>query len=137
MVVHVVVFDVVVLHGVVVADLREQRMVEQLVELDVVERHVLELELVELELVELQLVEFHELELGGLELRGDDMKTLPRSVKLLIAGASLLGIGCVAIRLPEITRWDVRDLLRRLPDRRADDRRRAVLDPAPARDARP
>ena len=39
------------------------------------------------------------------------MKTLPRSVKLLIAGATLLGIGCVAIRLPEITRWDVRDLL--------------------------
>jgi PAS domain S-box-containing protein len=61
--------------------------------------------------VELHLVEFHELELGGLELRRDDMKTLPRSVKLLIAGASLLGIGCIAIRLPEITRWDVRDLL--------------------------
>ena len=61
--------------------------------------------------MELELVELHELELGGLELRRDDMKTLPRSVKLLIAGASLLGIGCVAIRLPEITRWDVRDLL--------------------------
>jgi PAS domain S-box-containing protein len=61
--------------------------------------------------VELHLVEFHELELGGLELRGDDMKTLPRSVKLLIAGASVLGLGCIAIRVPEITRWDVRDLL--------------------------
>jgi PAS domain S-box-containing protein len=56
-------------------------------------------------------VELHELELGGLELRREDMKTLPRSVKLLIAGASLLGVGCIAIRLPEITRWDVRDLL--------------------------
>jgi PAS domain S-box-containing protein len=39
------------------------------------------------------------------------MTTLPRSVKLLIAGASLLGIASVAIRVPEITRWDVRDLL--------------------------
>ena len=110
MVVHIVVLDVMVLHDLVVADLRERRMGEQLVELDVVEWHVLELHFVELELVELHLVEFHELELGGLELRGDDMKTLPRSVKLLIAGASLLGLGCIAIRLPEITRWGVRDL---------------------------
>jgi PAS domain S-box-containing protein len=84
---------------------------EHLVELDVLERHVLELELVELELVELDLVELHELELGGLELRSDDMTTLPRSVKLLIAGASLVGIGCIAIRLPEITGWDVQDVL--------------------------
>ena len=61
--------------------------------------------------MELELVEFHELELGGLELRREEMKTLPRSVKLLIAGASLLGIASVAIRLPEITRWDVRDVL--------------------------
>ena len=61
--------------------------------------------------MELELVELHELELGGLELRGDDMKTLPRSVKLLIAAASLLGVGCIAIRLPEITRWDVQDVI--------------------------
>ena len=39
------------------------------------------------------------------------MKTLPRSVKLLIAGASLLGVACVAIRVPEIATWDLRDLL--------------------------
>ena len=56
-------------------------------------------------------MELDELELGGLELRRDDMKTLPRSVKLLIAGATLLGIGCVAIRVPEIARWDVEDVL--------------------------
>src|SRR4029450_3839688 len=40
-----------------------------------------------------------------------DMTTLPRSVKLLIAGAAVLGIGCLAIRVPEITRWDVQDLI--------------------------
>jgi PAS domain S-box-containing protein len=39
------------------------------------------------------------------------MKTLPRSVKLLIAGASVLGIGCIAFRVPEIARWDAQDLL--------------------------
>jgi PAS domain S-box-containing protein len=39
------------------------------------------------------------------------MTALPRSVKLLIGGASLVGIGCLAIRVPEITRWDARDLL--------------------------
>ena len=39
------------------------------------------------------------------------MKTLPRSVKLLIAGASVLAIGCLALRLPEIIRWNVQDLL--------------------------
>jgi PAS domain S-box-containing protein len=61
--------------------------------------------------VELDLVELHELELGGLELRRDDMTTLPRSVKLLIAGASVVGIACIAIRLPEITRWNVTDLI--------------------------
>ena len=37
--------------------------------------------------------------------------TLPRSVKLLITGAASLGIGCIAIRVPEIVRWDARDLL--------------------------
>ena len=56
-------------------------------------------------------MELEQLELDGLELRRDDMKTLPRSVKLLIAGATLLGIGCVAIRVPEIGRWDVGDVL--------------------------
>jgi PAS domain S-box-containing protein len=61
--------------------------------------------------VELELVELHELELGGLELRSDEMNTLPRSVKILIAAASLVGLGCLAIRLPEITRWDAQDLL--------------------------
>ena len=39
------------------------------------------------------------------------MKTLPRSVKLLITGASLLGLACIAIRVPEIAAWDLRDLL--------------------------
>jgi PAS domain S-box-containing protein len=39
------------------------------------------------------------------------MTTLPRSVKLLIAGATLLGIGCVAIRVPEIATWDAGDVL--------------------------
>src|SRR5215213_5456652 len=39
------------------------------------------------------------------------MTTLPRSVKLLIGGAALLGAGCVAIRVPEIVQWDERDLL--------------------------
>ena len=38
------------------------------------------------------------------------MTGVPRSVKLLISGAVLLGIGCVAIRLPEIARWDVTDV---------------------------
>jgi len=38
------------------------------------------------------------------------MTTLPRSVKLLIAGAAFLAIGCIAIRVPEIARWDVQDL---------------------------
>jgi PAS domain S-box-containing protein len=37
--------------------------------------------------------------------------TLPRSVKFLIVGASLLGLGCVAIRVPEIRTWDASDLL--------------------------
>jgi PAS domain S-box-containing protein len=38
------------------------------------------------------------------------MTTLPRSVKLLIASAAFVGIGCIAIRVPEIARWDVQDL---------------------------
>jgi PAS domain S-box-containing protein len=39
------------------------------------------------------------------------MTTLPRSVKLLIAGAATLGIGALAIRVPEILRWEPNDLL--------------------------
>lgn len=39
------------------------------------------------------------------------MTTLPRSVKLLIGGAVALGIGCVAIRVPEIASWGLSDLL--------------------------
>jgi PAS domain S-box-containing protein len=38
------------------------------------------------------------------------MNGLPTNVKLLIAGATLLGIGCVAVRLPEIATWDVADV---------------------------
>src|SRR5436190_4833872 len=36
--------------------------------------------------------------------------TLPRRVKVLIVGASVLGAGCVAIRAPQITTWNARDL---------------------------
>ena len=39
------------------------------------------------------------------------MGNLPRLVKILIGVASLLGLGCVAIRVPEIVRWDAGDLL--------------------------
>jgi len=39
------------------------------------------------------------------------MGTLPRRVKNLIGAAVLLGLGCVAIRVPEIVRWDAEDLL--------------------------
>ncbi|HEX6399148.1 MAG TPA: hypothetical protein VF108_01590, partial [Actinomycetota bacterium] len=39
------------------------------------------------------------------------MTTLPGSVKLLIGGAVALGIGCVAIRVPEIVAWELSDLL--------------------------
>jgi hypothetical protein len=63
------VFDLVVLDVMVVADLGEQRMVEHLVELDVLERHVLELGRVEFDELELDLVEFDELELDHVELR--------------------------------------------------------------------
>ena len=38
------------------------------------------------------------------------MNGLPTSVKLLIVGATLLGIGCVALRLPEVETWDVADV---------------------------
>ena len=38
------------------------------------------------------------------------MKTLPRSVKILILGAVALGVGCVAIHVPAIARWDVGDV---------------------------
>ena len=37
------------------------------------------------------------------------MTTLPRSVKLLIGTATLLGVACVAIRVPEIARWQLED----------------------------
>jgi PAS domain S-box-containing protein len=39
------------------------------------------------------------------------MSSLPRSVKYLIVGATLLGLGCVAIRVPEILRWTPQDLV--------------------------
>jgi PAS domain S-box-containing protein len=39
------------------------------------------------------------------------MGNLPRRVKILIGLAILLGLGCVAIRVPEIVRWDAEDLL--------------------------
>jgi PAS domain S-box-containing protein len=39
------------------------------------------------------------------------MTSLPRSVKLLIAGATLLGIGCVAIRVPDISGWGATEVL--------------------------
>ena len=39
------------------------------------------------------------------------MTILPRSVKLLIAGAACLGLACLAIRVPEIVRWGGQDLL--------------------------
>ncbi|HWL90575.1 MAG TPA: ATP-binding protein [Actinomycetota bacterium] len=39
------------------------------------------------------------------------MGNLPRRVKILIGVATLLGLGCVAIRVPEIVRWDAEDLL--------------------------
>jgi PAS domain S-box-containing protein len=35
---------------------------------------------------------------------------LPRRVKALIAGASVLGIACVAVRVPQIRTWDAHDL---------------------------
>ena len=38
------------------------------------------------------------------------MTGVPRSVQLLIGGAVLLGIGCVAIRIPAIAEWDVGDV---------------------------
>ena len=75
-------------------------------------------------------MELHQLELellGDLELM--EVMNLPRSVKLLIAGATLLGIGCVAIRVPEIATWDAADVLAVLADRGPDDRDRAPLDP--------
>ena len=62
--------------------------------------------------MELDVVVFDVLELRGLELRSDDdMTTLPRSVKLLIGGAAIAGAGCIAIRVPEIVHWGVRDLI--------------------------
>ena len=39
------------------------------------------------------------------------MSSLPRSVRFLIVGATLLGVGCVALRVPEILRWNAQDLL--------------------------
>jgi PAS domain S-box-containing protein len=39
------------------------------------------------------------------------MSALPRSVRLLIVGATLLGIGCVAIRIPEIGSWRLESVL--------------------------
>ena len=37
--------------------------------------------------------------------------TLPRRVKVLIAGASVLGFACVALRVPELRAWNAGDLL--------------------------
>ncbi|HYY08649.1 MAG TPA: hypothetical protein VFA25_08610, partial [Actinomycetota bacterium] len=39
------------------------------------------------------------------------MGTLPRNVKILIGAASILGLACVAIRVPEIVRWSGQDVL--------------------------
>jgi PAS domain S-box-containing protein len=39
------------------------------------------------------------------------MRSLPRRVRILIGVATLLGLGCVAIRVPEILRWDAEELL--------------------------
>jgi PAS domain S-box-containing protein len=39
------------------------------------------------------------------------MGNLPRRVQFLIGVAILLGLGCIAIRVPEIVRWDAEDLL--------------------------
>ena len=39
------------------------------------------------------------------------MGTLPRNVRILIGAAALLGLACVAFRVPEIARWDAQDLL--------------------------
>ena len=36
--------------------------------------------------------------------------TLPRRVKILILGASVLGTACVVLRVPQIRAWDARDL---------------------------
>ena len=38
------------------------------------------------------------------------MTSLPRSVKILIGAAILLGVGCIAIRMPEVARWRVHDI---------------------------
>jgi PAS domain S-box-containing protein len=37
--------------------------------------------------------------------------TLPRSVRLLIGGAVAAGLACVALRVPEIARWSVADVV--------------------------
>ena len=39
------------------------------------------------------------------------MGTLPRNVKILIGTAALLGLACVAIRVPQIAHWNGQDLL--------------------------
>jgi PAS domain S-box-containing protein len=39
------------------------------------------------------------------------MHTLPRNVKVLIGAAIAAGLACVALRLPQIVRWDAHDLL--------------------------
>jgi PAS domain S-box-containing protein len=39
------------------------------------------------------------------------MHTLPRNVKVLIGAAIAAGLACVALRLPQIVRWDANDLL--------------------------
>jgi len=39
------------------------------------------------------------------------MQTLPRAVKILIGTATLLGVACVAIRVPSIARWGLADVL--------------------------
>jgi PAS domain S-box-containing protein len=57
-------------------------------------------------------VELEQLELDRLELRGSPtMQTLPRAVKILIGTATLLGVACVAIRVPDIARWGTADVL--------------------------
>lgn len=38
------------------------------------------------------------------------MGSLPRSVRILIGTATLIGLGCVAIRVPQIVTWDQGDL---------------------------
>src|SRR5262245_54838038 len=47
----------------------------------------------------------------GARSNGAEVMTLSRRVKLLIAGASLLGFACVAIRIPEIRTWDESNLV--------------------------